>query len=184
MAAQKRNVIHRIGDWFNDTSDWFNETILRRKKPDATPPQKRSERSFSRLEPCLGQLPTGIPCTAQVELDDKRATACTMCGTPALVICQNCNQRLRGGQRRCSTCGAEQYGVCHACGKRLDIGIHSCERCHLAEMQKGRAAAHESRSPTAQQTKSSETQSQKSQPHQPTNIPIGVPLKQVEYDDV
>jgi hypothetical protein len=145
---------------------------------------KRSERSFARLEPCLGQLPSGTPCTAQVELDDKRATACTMCGTPALVICQNCNQKLRGGQRRCSTCGSEQYGVCHACGKRLDVGIHSCERCHLADLQRSRASAHESRSATAQHIRSSDTQSQKPESQQTTNIPIGVPLKQVEYDDV
>ncbi len=175
MAAQRRGFFQRIGDFFAG--------IFGRQSPSATGnSQQRTGKSASRIEPCLGQLPTGIPCTAQVELDDKRATACTMCGTPAFVNCHNCNQRIRGGQQRCSTCGTEQFGTCHACGKRLQVGIHSCERCHLADLQKSRQVAAESRSQAAQATPASGGQTRPQA--QPTNIPNGVPLTKVEYEDI
>ena len=175
MAAQRRSFFQRIGDFFAG--------IFGRQSPSpAGNGQQRTGKNASRIEPCLGQLPTGIPCTAQVELDDKRATACTMCGTPAFVNCHNCNHRIRGGQQRCSTCGTEQFGTCHACGKRLQVGIHSCERCHLADLQKSRQVAAESRSQAAQAPPTSGGQSRPQA--QPTNIPNGVPLTKVEYEDI
>lgn len=177
MAAQKRGFFQRIGDFF---AGMFGR---RNTSPQGTGEQG-GRRGPSRMDPCLGQLPTGIPCTAQVELDDKRATACTVCGTPAFKNCINCNQRIRGGQQRCSTCGAEQYGVCHACSKRLDVGIHSCERCHLAELQKSRAAAEAARTQSSQSPSATNGQTPPAPPQSSVDIPNGVPMKHVEYEDI
>ena len=175
MAAQRRGFFQRIGDFFAGMFGKQTSTAT-------TNGQQRIGKTNSRMEPCLGQLPTGIPCTAQVELDDKRATACTMCGTPGFVNCLNCNQRIRGGQQRCSTCGSEQFGTCHACGKRLQVGVHACERCHLADLQKSRRDASEVRSQATQTTPV--TGVQPLQQSRPANIPNGVPMKQVEYEDI
>ena len=173
MAAQKRGFFQRIGDFF---AGMFG----RRNASPQGSGEQGGRRGSSRMEPCLGQLPTGIPCTAQVELDDKRATACTVCGTPALKNCINCNQRIRGGQQRCSTCGAEQYGVCHACRKRISVGVYECDRCHLAELQLRNTVAQVRTQPDqAPPTTGAQSQQQS----RPANIPNGVPITKVEYED-
>jgi hypothetical protein len=174
MAAQRRGFFQRIGDFFAGIFGRRNEST------QTTGVQER-RRGPIRMEPCLGQLPTGIPCTAQVELDDKRATACTMCGTPATANCINCNKMIRGGQHRCSTCGAEQFGTCHACGKRLSVGVYECDRCRLAELQQRNSVSSAPRTQPIPANTTTVAQPQL-QPR-PANIPNGVPIKQVEYED-